>query len=512
MAVLSNWRKALLATVFTGAALASSAVLAETLNVMQSEGPRSMDPGDQSATYTNALLAPVYEGLLARTSDLSLAPALATEWTIDETGTIYTFKLREGVVFHDDTPFNAEAVVYNFERHLSTERGLAASGRIRTILAGIEALDDYTVQFTLKSPYPAFLNILTTNGAMIVSPTADAAGTVGAFSVGTGPYELVEYKSGEFVAQTKFDGYWGDNAASVDDIRWTWTSEPSVLAMALQTGDADVINPAPAAFAQVIQANPDLNLSVTDGSAVFWVALNTESEELKDVRVRQALNFATDRDGLVQAITNGYADPANSPLARIAEGYNPDLNPYPLDLDKARELLAEAGFPNGFTMSVVVQEQESRIAEALQAMWAQVGVTLDVRRMESGVWSAAAFADAAQKATEGTDAVIASWSSGVNGPDLQFRPLYHSASAAPTSANLGFYNNPEFDRLLDEAAAMTDETARNEVYGQLQEIVNEDAPMVLLYVLKDLVGYRDGVEGVWTVPGGMVRVDTAIKN
>jgi len=506
-----RFRNSLLASVFLGAAALATPSLAETLTVMQIEAPRSMDPGDQSATYTNALLAPVYEGLILRAPDLSLAPGLATEWSVDETGTVYTFKLREGVVFHDGTPFDADAVVYNFERHLDTERGLAASGRIRTILDSVEAVDDMTVQFNLQSPYPAFLNILTTNAAQQVSPTADAAGNLGAASVGTGPYRMVEYKSGEYVDQSKFDGYWGDNSASVDDIRWTWSSEPSVLSMALQTGDADVINPVPPAFAAAIEANPELTLEVSPGSAVFWMALNVEAEPLDDVRVRQALNFATDKDGMIAAIMSGYATPANSPLATVAEGYNPDLNPYPLDLDRARELLAEAGVPDGFSMSVVVQEQEARIAELLQAMWAQIGVELDVQRMESGVWSSAAFGDEAQKAAEGVDSVIASWSSGVNGPDLQFRPLYHTSSFSPVSANLGFYSSEEFDTLLDEAAAMTDEAARNEVYGQLQEIINEDAPHVLLYVTQDLVATRDGVEGVWVVPGGLVRVDTATK-
>ncbi|ODT65946.1 MAG: glycosyl transferase [Pelagibacterium sp. SCN 63-23] len=511
MTILSTVRKAIFATVLAGVSSLAMSASAETLTVMQIEAPRSMDPGDQSATYTNALLAPVYEGLVLRASDLSLKPGLATEWSVDDSGKVYTFKLREGVVFHDGTPFNAEAVVYNFERHLNTERGLAASGRIRTILDGVEAVDEMTVQFNLKAPYPAFLNILTTNAAQQVSPTADAAGNLGAASVGTGPYKMVEYRSGEFVDQTKFDGYWGDNSASVDDIRWTWSSEPSVLSMALQTGDADVINPVPPAFAAAIEANPELNLAISPGSAVFWMALNVEAEPLTDVRVRQALNFATDRDGLIASIMSGYATPANSPLATVAEGYRDDLNPYPHDVERARALLAEAGFADGFTMSVVVQEQEARIAELLQAMWAEIGVTLDVRRMESGVWSAAAFGDAAQKAAEDVDAVIASWSSGVNGPDLQFRPLYHTDSFSPTSANLGFYSNPDFDRLLDEAAAMTDVEARNALYGDLQEIVNNDAPHVLLYVTQDLVANRQGVEGVWTVPGGLVRVDTVTK-
>ncbi len=233
---------------------------------------------------------------------------------------------------------------------------------------------------------------------------------------------------------------------------------------------------------------------------------------MSDVRVRQALNFASDKAGLVQAIMSGYGSPANSPLPSVAPGFDASLNPYPLDLEKAKALLAEAGYADGFTMSVVLQEPEARIGEVLQAMWQQIGVTLDVRRMESGVWSDAAFGDQAKKAAEGTDSVMASWSSGVNGADLQLRPLYHSSSFSPGSANLGFYKSEELDALLDKAAATIDEDARNAIYVEAQKLINDEAPHVLLYVTKDLVATRANVEGVWTIPGGQIRVETATKN
>ena len=189
--------------VIAGALFSPIAAMASTLNVMQTEAPRSMDPGDQTATYTAALLDPMYEGLLARSSDLTLKPALATKWKSDDAGLVWTFKLREGVTFHDGTPFNADAVVKNFARHLDTKRGLAASGRLRTFIDSVTAVDPMTVQFKLKHPYPAFLALLTTGACLMVSPTADAAGTIGSKAVGTGPYKLAEYKSGEYVLEEK---------------------------------------------------------------------------------------------------------------------------------------------------------------------------------------------------------------------------------------------------------------------------------------------------------------------
>ncbi|TCV65565.1 glutathione transport system substrate-binding protein [Neorhizobium sp. R1-B] len=511
MAMFLKNRRFVLASAVAGALMFPIVAGAATLNVMQTEAPRSMDPGDQTATYTAALLDPMYEGLTKRDPDLSLKPALATEWSSDAAGLVWTFKLRPGVKFHDGTPFDADAVVKNFTRHLDTKRGLAASGRLRTFLEGVTAVDPMTVQFKLKTQYPAFLALLATGPCLMVSPAAETAGTIGSKAVGTGPYKLAEYKSGEYVLQTKNTEWWGGAPKGEDEIKWTWTPEPSVMNMALQTGDADVVNPFPAAFAQQIKANPDMTLSATDGSAVFWVSLNTKMKPLDDVRVRQALNYATDREGIVKAFMQGFATPANSPLAPVTPGYDKSLAPYSYDVEKAKQLLKEAGYPEGFSMSTIVQEQESRIGELLQAMWAKAGVKLEVRKMEGGVWSKAAFLDPAGKEKDTIGSSIASWSSGVNGADLQFRPLYHSKSASPAGANLGFFSDPKLDELIDKAASTLDEKARNAIYVDAQKLVNEQAPHVLLFTKQDLFATRAGVKGTWVIPGGLIIVKDARK-
>lgn len=483
---------------------------AATLNVLQSEAPRSMDPGDQTATFTATVLEPIYEGLVRRNPQLQLEPALATEWSSDAAGLVWTFKLRPGVRFQDGTPFNADVVVQNFQRHLDARRGLAASGRIRQVLAGVKALDDMNVQFTLKGPYPAFLPLLTTGAALMVSPKADTAGTLSRLPVGTGPYRLVEYKSGEYVLEERWPGYWG-RPGGTERIKWTWTAEQSVLNMAIQAGEVDIVNPLPPVFARMVKANTDLTLHESDGSVVFFVALNLKQKPLDDARVRQALNLATDRDALVKAILFGFGRPANSPLSPVTPGYDAGLNPYPYDVAKARDLLSQAGLPDGFSLSVAVQEPEARIAEVLQGLWAKIGVKLEVRKMESGVWSNAAFANPDQKAKEGTGAILTSWSSGVNGADMQLRPLYHTASFVPTGANLGFYSSPALDGLLDKAAATADEGARTALYGQAQKQINDDAPHVLLYYRKDLFAAKATIRNLWTEPGGGIVVRDAVK-
>ncbi|MBF9002367.1 ABC transporter substrate-binding protein [Vibrio nitrifigilis] len=503
-----NWRGRVLSLSKIALLCLPQMALASTVTIMQSEPPRSMDPGDQTATYTFNMLDPMYEGLVRFNKEKQIIPALATSWENDKTGKVWTFTLRKDVTFHDGTPFNAKAVVYNIQRHLDKSRGLAASGRLRNVIASVKAQGDDKVVITLKKTFPTFLNLMTSGAAMMVSPKADKAGTLSMQADGTGPYEFVKYKTGEYVLEKRNPDYWGKTTGA-DDLKWTWSEEMSVMNMAIQSGEADVINPVPPQFARLLQNNPNVSLNRSPGSAVFWVALDTKMKPLNDIRVRQALNFATNRDTLVKAVSFGYAKPANSPLASIAPGYDTKLNDYPYNIEKAKTLLKEAGYPNGFSMSIAVQGPDARTAQVLQAMWKKIGVQLDVKQMESGVWTKAAFANAEEKAKLGVSSVLASWSSGLVGNDNQLRPLYDSRSFAPSGANLGFYKNSEVDKLIDQASSSLDENKRAALYVKLQKLISHDAPQVLLYYQDDLYASGKNIKGVEMIPGGNLVVRNA---
>ena len=478
--------------------------------ILQSEAPRSMDPADQTATYTSAILEPMYEGLTGYNDKMELVPVLATKWEADATGTNWTFTLRQGVKFHDGEPCNADAVIASFARHMDEKRGLAASGRFRAILAEVKAVDADTIRFTLKRPYPAFLKLMAVASATIVSPKADKAGTLGRAAVGTGPYKLAEYKSGEYVLSEANADYWGEKAPT-KSLKWIWTQEAAVMNMAVQTGDADVVVPLPPVFAAPIKANPELTLLQGNPTSVFWVSLNVKLAPLDDVRVRQALNLATDRAGLVSNLLYGFGLPATSPLSPAVFGYDATVEGYGLDVAKAKALLAEAGHADGITINVAVQEPEANIAEILQGMWAQAGITLNIQRMESGVWTAAAFGTPEEKAAQSVHSVIASWSTGTFDADLQLKPLYHTDSWSPKSANLGFYSNAELDEILNKAGSSTDDAERKTLYAKAQRIIVQDAAHVLLYYPNDLAAARADVKNLWLQPGGEVIPERATK-
>lgn len=504
-------RAALLAAAMLGGTALGGAAFAQTVTILQGEPPESLEPGTMGGTYNMSVLATMYEGLVAINQDLERVPGLATEWSASEDGLTWTFKLREGVTFHDGTPFNADAVVFTFDRLLDRDLGLPSGGRFWPVIDTVTAIDPYTVEFGLHVVYPAFPSLVAIMHASIVNPNPDVQENLQIAGSGTGPFKFVEWATGEYVLQEAYEGYWGE-PAKVDEIKWIWSAEPSVGAMALQSGDADVVNAPAATFAQVISTNPDLVLHQSKSSRVFWASLNMAMAPFDDIRVRQALNYATNRQALVDALLFGFGSPANSPLGEAVFGYDGTLLPYPYDPEKARELLAEAGYADGLAVQIYVQEQESAVAQALQAMWAEVGVNLTVTRLETGVMSDVTFGSAEEKEAAGANLIIASFSSATLDADVQLRALYHTNSWSPVDANAGFYSNPALDAILDEAASISDVDRRMALYLEAQNIINTDAPHVLLYKPVDLFATRANIEGVWVRPGGLMMAKDVSVN
>jgi glutathione transport system substrate-binding protein len=476
------------------------------VTIMQLEAPLTMDPSDHTATFTTDVLDPMYESLLRLDQDLGVAPSLATKWSVDASGTQWTFVLRHGVRFHDGTPLDAQAVVASFGRLLNPDRGLAAAGRVRAIVKHVTAIAPDTVMFTLISSYAAFPRVLAVTP--IVSPLAEQQGKLSREAVGTGPYKFREWKTGEYVLEERNDEYWGPRPA-LQYLKWIWTSEPVLMNMSVLADAADVVNPIPPIFAEALSRNRKVKLIQGVESRVFWVALNTRSKPLDDIRVRQALNYATDREALVRTQLRGFGTPANSPLAPADFAYDPQTRGYPYDLKRAKTLLAKAGYPDGFTLRIAVQEPDAQLVEALQGMWANAHVHLQIDRMEYGVFSQAIFGSPTQKAQQGIDCVFASWASDNTDPDYQLALLYHSNQWAPKGANLGFYANPRLDVLLENAATELDTEKRKALYRQAQQIISDDAPHVLLYYARDVAAQHTGSvpTPLRLLPGGRVEFE-----
>ena len=481
----------------------------DTLTVMLTEGPRSMDPANHTATLTGTVLAPMYEGLV-RTAEGGSEPLLATRWQTSADGSSWTFTLRPGVRFHDGTIMDAEAVAGTFRRLIDPRSALAAAGKFTPVIASVEVVDSGTVRFHLRKPYADFLTLLGSNQASVVSARGAQSGVLARAADGTGPFRFVSWQPGVAVTEQRNPLYWGARPR-LGTLRWLSSSEPSVLYMALRSGDADVAAPLSPVFAARTARNPALRLLHQPGRAFFWIALNTRLAPFDDPRVRQALSYATDRRALVTALLGGFGQGAVAPVAATTPYATADPRRLGYDLAQARRLLTEAGQARGLHIAVATQDDDEALVEALQAMWAKAGVTLDIRRLEGGVYAYEAFATPEAKARDGLGGVLSSWSSGVV-PELQLRPLFARASRAPVGANLGFFDDADVDRLLDMAETTSIPAERARLYGAVQRLIIDQAPAVLLYTRDDLVGLRKDVSGVTVAADGVINVAGASKS
>ena len=479
------------------------------LSVMQPEPPRSMDPADQVATDTSSILTAMYEGLVRADTDGTVRPLLATAWTHDAQGTTWDFVLRRNVRFHDGHPMTAEAVVRSFHRLMDRSAPLAGSSRFMAVVDTVTTTDDdMTVRFHLHRPYPDFLLLLSFSQAYITSPFAGAS--LSRHADGTGPFRFAEWKSSEYVMQSRNPDYWGTQS-DIADVRWLWSAEPSVMDMSLHTGDSDIVSNLPALYAQQMQGDPRFVIHDDRNGPLYWIAINMDRRAGSDIRIRQALNYATDRRALVHALLRDRGQPARSPLQPVSPyfvSYAPDPQ---YDPQRARALLSDAGLPSGMTFSLAVQDMDEPIAEALQDMWKKSGITLQISRLEGGVYASEAFADPAQKAALQLDGVLASWSSGFI-PDMQLRPLFYGASAAPAGANLGFFHDPDVDVLINQGAVETSADNRKDIYARVQQMIMRDAPAVLIYTRDTLVGMRADISGLVVRPDGALDVTHVTRN
>lgn len=478
------------------------------LTIMLAEPPRSMDPADQSATATRSVLAPFYETLVRQDETGALHPALATAWTSSADGLRWRFAIRPGLRFHDGTTCDAAAVAASLRRLIDPKAALAGSGIFREIISSAEQ-EAGDVVVTLRHPYAEILPLLSVTQAAIVSPRAAARGDLGRHADGTGPFVFVAWRQGKDVQAARNPAYWGPPPA-LDRLRWIWSPEPSVLNMALQTGDADIVDPLAPVFARLYAAGERgatvAGVRRAPGAALFWAALNTKLPPLDDSRVRRALGLAIDRDALVAGLLHGFGRPACHALTPdIAGARSCAPGEARAHLAQARALLAEAGHGSGFTIAVAVQEPEEPIAEALQAMWRGIGVTLEIRRQEAGVWVQSAFAPPEAKRRAGTGMIITSWSAPFIA-DLQLRPLYASVSAAPAGANLGFFSDDAVDAAINAVAEERDPAIRRQTLDDLQARLDVQAPILPLYNADTVYGVRRGVEGVTALRDGEIIV------
>ena len=469
----------------------------ETVVIAQQLEQGSLNPADNRGLSDNTVGRVLFEGLVGFDQNLELVPELATEWDINDEATQITFTLREGVSFHDGTPFNAEEVKYYFDWATDADNPLA--GRAASLLGDIdsvEVVDDLTVRFNLNQPNGAMIfNFVTANARIISSTAIKTYGEdIDRNPVGTGPFKFKEWADGQYILVEAFEDYWGE-PAKVDQIEFRVVNNDATRIALLQTGEAHFIEMVPPPLVAALEANPDLVVDATESVFARIFPMNTQIEPFNDVRVRQALNHAIDREQLVQVALQGYGTALTSVMPEAVFGHTPQT-PYEYDLEKAKQLLTEAGYPDGFTTGVLTfnSDEFSTVGQILQQMLSQVGVTLELQPTERG-----ALVERIFKPFEETDleASLVGASTTTADADRAFRASFTTSAWPPDSNNWSFYSNEEVDALVDEASQIGDQDRRAELYAQAQAIVWEEAPWIFLYSPNNIAGRVSNLEGVY---------------
>lgn len=468
----------------------------------------SMDPANIGDTNSIATTRGMYENLVKFDDKQEMVGQLAKSWEISDDSLTYTFKLNEGIKFHDGTDFNAEAVKANYERVVDKDNELRQRRTFvetkddeteKMRVESIETPDEYTVVFKLAEAWSPFLNRLTQFS--IVSPKAieEFGNEIMNNPVGTGPFKYVEWEQGSHTKMERNDDYWGDKA-KVDTVTVKEVGEAGSRTAMLQTGEADLVYPMTGDQLSAVESSDDINILKNDSNIMRFVALNTTLPELKDSKVRQAMNYAIDKEAFVQLMYSGYAKPATSAVPSIIQGYS-EQNGYKYDVEKAKELMKEAGFEDGFKLTIWGDNttQEIKGMTFIKQQLEAIGIEVDVTPMEEATRNDKIYVE---KDEAEVNMWYVNWSASDFTMDGSMRALLYGQSIPPTNANSAYFQNKEFDELLDKGIKITDEKEQDELYAKAQKIVWDEAPWLFLGNDQVIYSTKSYLSGVYVAPDG----------
>ncbi|NIG16031.1 dipeptide ABC transporter periplasmic-binding protein DppA [Pantoea sp. Cy-640] len=481
----------------------AAGVQAKTLVYCSEGSPEGFNPQlFTSGTTYDASSVPIYNRLVEfKTGTTELQPGLAEKWDVSEDGKTYTFHLRQGVKwqttkdFKPTRTFNADDVVFSFERQLDKNNkyhGVSGGSYeyfegmdMPKLIAKIEKVDDYTVRFTLTRPEAPFLADLGMDFASILSKEyADnmlKAGTPEKLDlnpVGTGPFVLQQYQKDSRILYKANPDFWGTKP-KIDRLVFSITPDASVRYAKLQKGECQVMPyPNPADIASM-KKDTKINLMEQPGLNVGYLSFNTEKKPLDNVKVRQALTMAVNKQAIIDAVYQGAGQAAKNLIPPTMWGYNNDVKDYAYDPAKAKELLKEAGMPDGFSIdlwAMPVQRPYNpnarRMAEMVQADWAKIGVKAKIVTFEWGEYLKRAKAGEHQT-------VMMGWTGDNGDPDNFFATLF-SCAAAKDGSNYSRWCYKPFEDLIQPARAEADHNKRIELYKQAQVVMHDQAPALII--------------------------------
>jgi peptide/nickel transport system substrate-binding protein len=468
----------------------------DTLVMLIESSPTNLDPRIGVDAQSERIDNLIFDDLLSRGDKLDVAPGLAERWEIPDPLT-YIFHLHHGVRFHDGRLLTSRDVKWTFDSLMQ--------GKVRSTKAGvyrfvdhIDVPNDDTVSFHLKEPSATLLWNLS-DGAIGIVPYG-SENEITSHPIGSGPFRFVSSETDKEVILARNGDYWGEKA-KLARVRFAVVPDATTRALELRKGSGDAtINALTPDTVSTLERDPALAVERAPGTVLAYLGFNLRDPILKDVRVRQAIDYALDRRPMIEYLWRGEAQPARSILPPQSWAYDGNVPSYDHDADKARKLLAAAGYPvtNGvrfhITMKTSTDENTRLMVAVMQQQLREVGIALDIRSFE--------FATFFNDVTHGAFQMYGlRWIGGNEDPDI-FEYAFHSAKFPPNGANRGFYSNPKVDALIDQARREVDPGVRKPIYAEVQRILAEQLPYIDLWYLDNVLVHNRRVLNLKLNPAG----------
>lgn len=460
-----------------------------TLTYAAGSATQTLDPQFITDVTTFRGVGTMYEALTKQDENGKVGPGLALSWTVSADKRTWTFKLRPGVTFHDGTPFNAQAVKFTYDRILNPATGSPRRSTLEMV-ESTAVVDDLTFRLTTKEPFAPLLAQLSAYNVYILSPAhvQKEGANFSKTASGTGPFKLQTWQPGEKLVVVRNDKYWGEQA-KLDSVVFSVVPEDSARTLLLLSGQADVISELPYIMVKKLGSLDAVRVVRKPGYRTIYIGMNLSVAPFNDIRVRQAVAHAINKPALVQGVLSGIGTLGGSLESSVIEGTAKELQPYPYDLAKARRLLAEAGFPNGFSTEFMVPtgryNMDRQVAEAIQGQLAAVGIKAQIQSPEFGAYLAAL--------TKGKVPLFLSGKGSPTG-DMDFTQalLNHSTG----KMNYFNFKNPDVDRLIQQQRVAIDPKERHRLLTELQTKVYQEGPHITLYYEDQVSAVRANVRDV----------------
>lgn len=485
----------------------SSSTDPNQLVIARPEDSDNLDPVTQDGNVNIWLFGLTMEGLV-RTSDdgQTIEPCLAESWDISEDGTQYTFHLKPGVLFANGTEVTTEDWIWSLERARDTESSAWAFSL--AALKSVEAPDEETLVITLTEPWAPILADLAMFNASVQSKAYYEEVGAEAYTqapMGTGPFYFSEWQKGEYVLLEKNTNYWNPEQPKLDSVKFTVVPDDNSRVMQLQAGEVDAITFVPWNRMQELDDDPNIVATGLPSTETRNLIINNTIEPLNDVRVRQALAMATDKQQLMDVALYGYGEIATSFINPNVQFSNPDVEVAQYDPEGAKELLAEAGYPDGFELTLALDSGNTvnaTLGTMLKEQWAQVGVTLNLETLEKGTIN--------ERMNNMTlDLQLRSWTNDMADPSqtAEYACVYDNAKCLFSG-----WQSDAAEELVAMANVELDETRRQEIYDELQQLYADELPVLNLFYIPYPVAYRSNVENFIQTPLGAYRFADTTKS